>query len=141
MDHSFGEVLPRWRCDKSCCEGSVARERSQLRPAATVRLWLAAISVATAAFVSAPSALAGFAVQPADGSTTSSAYPTFLVYVDDGETAPTVEVSTSPDHDDYGFDQLSHACYPTTPFGEPHKFSCKLLVPLSPGTYYWAYTF
>jgi Trypsin-like peptidase domain len=89
----------------------------------------------------APSALAGYGVQPADGSTVSSAYPTFLVYIGSNETSPMVEVSTSPDHNDYGFTSLTGLCTPTTPFTEANKFSCQLLVPLSPGTYYWAYTY
>lgn len=57
-----------------------------------------ALAVATA-----PAAYAGFAVQPADGSTITTRNPAFLVYVDTGDTIPQVEVSTSPDHSSYGF--------------------------------------
>jgi hypothetical protein len=61
-------------------------------------LLVVAAGLATSIFlalVTAPAGYAGFAVQPADGSTLTSGNPTFLVYIDDGETLPQVEVSTS----------------------------------------------
>jgi hypothetical protein len=111
-------------------------------------LLVVAAGLATSIFlalVTAPAGYAGFAVQPADGSTLTSGNPTFLVYIDDGETLPQVEVSTSADHSDYGFTGgYVGACTPSTPFGEAHKFTCQLPsfeTPLAPGTYYWAYTY
>lgn len=93
----------------------------------------------------APNALAGYAIQPADGLTVTSRSPTFLVYIDSGDSLPQVEVSTSPDHNDFGFTGgYVGSCVPTTPFGEPYKFTCQLPsfeTPLAPGTYYWAYTY
>lgn len=97
--------------------------------------------VLVGSLVSAPVASAGFAVQPGDGSTVTTPYPSFLVYIGDGETLAEVQVSTSPDNNDFGFVSLKDLCFPTTPFGDAHKFSCKLSLPLSPGTYYWAYTY
>jgi hypothetical protein len=111
--------------------------------------WLATIAaivapLGIALFNAAPS-YAGFAIQPSDGLTITSRNPSFLVYVDDGDTTTQVEVSTSPDHNAYGFTGgYVGSCSPTTPFGEPHKFSCQLPsfeTPLAPGTYYWAYTY
>jgi hypothetical protein len=32
-------------------------------------------------------------------------------------------------------------CTPSTPFGEAHKFSCRLLSPLRAGTYYWTFSY
>lgn len=107
---------------------------------------LAVVSVcALFALVLPGVAHAGFAVQPADGSTITTGDPTFLVYVDSGDTVPQVEVSTSPDHNDFGFTGgYVGSCTPSTPFGEPYKYTCQLPsyeIPLAPGTYYWAYTF
>jgi len=97
------------------------------------------------ALIGPGSAYAGYAVQPADGSTITTRNPSFLVYVDPNDSIPQVEVSTSSDHSDYGFTGgYVGSCVPTTPFGEPHKFSCQLPsyeAPLAPGTYYWAYTY
>src|SRR3954452_2152757 len=107
-------------------------------------LAIAVLLGASSAIISRP-AYAGYAVQPADGSTTTTRNPTFLVYVDTGDTVPEVEVSTAPDHTDYGFSRgYVGSCFPTTPFGEPYKFTCQLPsyeTPLAPGTYYWAYEY
>jgi hypothetical protein len=110
--------------------------------------------LATLVAVAAPFALAllhaapsyaGYAVQPSDGLTVTDRNPSFLVYIDDGDTSPEVEVSTSPDHSSYSFlGGYVGSCAPTTPFGEAHKFSCQLPsfeTPLAPGTYYWAYEY
>lgn len=120
-----------------------------MRAASRRGRWLATVAAIAAPlgiglFNAAPS-YAGYAVQPADGLTITTRSPAFLVYVDDGDTSPQVEVSTSPDHSSYGFTGgYVGDCFPTTPFGESHKFTCQLPsyeAPLAPGTYYWAYEY
>jgi hypothetical protein len=133
-----------WRPARLACRGESLKRRGTHR-----KVFIASILAAAASILLAPgianAASTGFAVQPADGSTVSTGNPTFLVYIDDGDTIPQVEVSTAPDHNDFGFTGgYTGSCTPTTPFGEPHKFTCQLPpfeVPLAPGTYYWAYTF
>jgi hypothetical protein len=116
--------------------------RSRGRWLATIAAFAAPLAIAL--FNATPS-YAGFAVQPSDGVTITSRDPSFLVYVDDGDTMTGVEVSTSPDHNSSGFTSgYVGECGPTIPFGEAHKFSCQLPsyeTPLAPGTYYWAYTY
>jgi len=109
-----------------------------------MRSAVALVAVVVVAGLVPTLAQAGYAVQPYDGSTISTTNPTFLVYIGDGETNPQVVVSTSPDHSDYGFTgSYNGSCVPTTPFGEPHKFTCQLgfWAPLAYGTYYWAYVY
>jgi hypothetical protein len=94
--------------------------------------FLAALLVATLALPGQASA--GYPVQP-NGSTVSG-QPTFLVYLDDGETVPQVQVSRSPAMTDY-----AGSCVPLTPYGEPHKFTCTVPFTLAPGTYYWTFSY
>jgi len=75
--------------------------------------------------------------------------PTFLVYLDSTDTSPTVYVAKSAAMSSSGFpaDEVG-SCYPTTPWTEPGKLTCKptnylsnLSNRLDPGTYYWWLTF
>jgi hypothetical protein len=78
-------------------------------------------------------ARAGYPVQPVG--TSVAGQPTFLVYVDDGETLPEVVVASNPDMSGY-----QGSCYPTTAWIEPHKYTCKLFTSLALGTYYWTFS-
>ena len=102
--------------------GRQRRRATALLGASVAALWLSG------------TATAGYPVQP-NGATVAG-QPTFLVYVDDGETIPLVEVARSPD-----MTGSVGSCQPYTPFGEPHKFTCRLLWTLEPGTYYWTFSF
>lgn len=93
----------------------------------------------------AGSAQAGYAIQPADGTTVAEASPVFLVYLDGGDSMAAVHVAASPAMSSSGepVDGLG-SCRPTTPFGEPNKFTCQVdsyaagpAGGLKPGVYYW----
>lgn len=87
-------------------------------------------------------ALAGYAIQPSDGSVVTTLRPTFLIGTDDREYSREVEVSNQPRINSLGFTSgWQGSCTPSTPFGEPGKFTCQLLWDLPPGTYYWVYTY
>lgn len=96
------------------------------------------ISVATLVVIAAALTLidqahAGYPVQP--NGTTVAGQPTFLVYRDDDETLPQVEVARTPD-----MRTTVGSCTPYTAFGEPHKFTCRIPWDLEPGTYYWTFS-
>ena len=100
------------------------------------------VAVLAVALLGAPGASAGYIIQPANGQVVSATGLGFLVYLDSNESLPMVEVSTSPAVTTYGFTAgFVSLCSPTTPWTEPHKFSCQLPVTLGPGTYYWAMTY
>jgi hypothetical protein len=87
-------------------------------------------------------AAAGYGVQP--NGTTVTGTPTFLVYLDDEERLPYVQVSTSPSVDAYGwFTTPGVSCTPLDPYPEPRKYSCQVsYVTFTPGrTYYWIFTY
>ena len=107
-----------------------------------LRLAAGAVTALAVALLAAPGASAGYIVQPANGQIVSATGLGFLVYLDTNEALPVVEVSTSPSATTYGFTAgLVSLCSPTTPWTEPHKYTCQLPVTLLPGTYYWAMTY
>jgi hypothetical protein len=106
------------------CGGSVGGVG---RPAFAVLATVAALTF------HAQDARAGYPVQPIGHSVAGQ--PTLLVYVDDGETLPQVTVADNPDMTGY-----EGSCFPSTPFSEPHKYTCQLLTTLRPGTYYWTFS-
>lgn len=99
------------------------------------RAVLLVVALAALGLLSPQHAAAGYAVQPSDGSTVGPR-PSFLVSYEPQESLPYVEVSRNPDGSGY-----AGACVPTTPFGEPYKFTCALYGELAPGTYYWTFSF
>ncbi|MBX5474126.1 MAG: hypothetical protein IRZ20_03835 [Thermoleophilia bacterium] len=104
---------------------------------------LACIAAALAAFMGLGAGRAGatYIIQPHDGANVSTSSPTFLVWLDGNELNPEVEISTSPDHTDFGFIQDVSFCFPTVPWKEPHKYTCNSAFSLTPGTYYWLLTY
>lgn len=84
----------------------------------------------------APSAGAGYPVQPYNGRELVGEQPNFLVYTDPDESLQRVEVSRNADGTGY-----EGSCTPSTPFGEANKFTCRLFWELDPGTYYWIFSF
>lgn len=114
-----------------------------------LRLLAVLTTAAVGALVLSGQAQAGFIVQPSDGLTTGPS-PTFLVYLDSTDTLPLVYVSDSPQMTSYGSPAGNELglCTPSTPFGEPNKFTCQPpgYAPsygstLAPGTYYWWMTY
>lgn len=102
----------------------------------------ALLAAALAALVLVPATRAGYPIQPSAGRVLDTPQPVFLVYLEDGETLPYVEVSESPETDDSGFaGPLAGACIPDTPSGEPHEYTCRLDYELDPGTYYWLFSY
>jgi hypothetical protein len=108
------------------------------------RLTCGAALCAAVCLLPAP-ALAGYGVQPANGTTTGPK-PTFLVYLDPSDSQAQVYVSTSTAATSAGspVDQIG-ACTPTTPSVQPNTFTCQptsyadngATDSLPPGTYYW----
>jgi hypothetical protein len=93
------------------------------------------VCTVVAALILTGVAHAGYPVQP--NGTTVAGQPTFLVYRDNGETIPIVEVARTPD-----MSTRVGSCSPYTPFGgEPHKFTCRIPWDLAPGTYYWTFSY
>jgi hypothetical protein len=117
------------------------------RPTARARFGVLVAAFSTA-FAWAAIAQAGYAIQPASG-TTSAPQPTFLVYLDSQDSFGEVYVAATPQLDSSGFpaEELG-SCLPTTPFGETNKYTCapsfyssSSTSSLPPGTYYWWLTF
>ena len=107
---------------------------------------LAAVAAAT---LTGPAvAHAGYAVQPSDGAVVAPD-PAFVVVLDRFDSIATVHVSSSPTFSSSGYPTVSGgSCIPSTPFGEPDKYTCKpsFYAPayeskLAPGTYYWWLSF
>jgi hypothetical protein len=99
----------------------------------------------TVAFSLPAQAWAGYGVQPSAGAT-AGVQPTFLVYLDSSDSLAEVYVSASTAMSSSGFPASEiGSCSPTTPFGEPNKFTCQpsgysnnsYSASLPPGTYYW----
>lgn len=97
----------------------------------------------------ASDAMAGYVIQPANGSVTAGD-PTFLVGLDRFDSIASVHVSSSPQYTSFGSPIGADLgfCSPTTPFNEPEKYTCKpagyspgYTSKLPPGTYYWWLTF
>jgi hypothetical protein len=106
------------------------------------------LAIAGAALYWSGAALAGYAIQPATGSTTGN-QPSFLVYLDSQDSLATVYVAASPDMTSYGSPtQELGRCTPATPYSEANKYTCQpsyyspsYTSSLAPGTYYWWLTF
>ncbi len=94
-----------------------------------LRRCLCALVLGASAFLLPAQAWAGYGVQPAPG-TATGVKPTFLVYLDPTDSAAQVYVSTSTalQSDGTPADEVG-SCTPTTPFGEPGKYTCR------PGSY------
>ena len=107
------------------------------------RALLLLLAVAALRAVAPDDALAGYGVWP--NGVAVQGTPSFLVYLDAGESQPYVQVSTSPEVDAYGwFTTFGASCTPTTPFPEPNKYSCTVpsYFTFVPGrTYYWLFTY
>ena len=95
------------------------------------------------AAVVAPSAQAGYPVQPSDGRVVNTLTVSFLVAYETRDILPFVFVSrsnaTSADGTLFHNSGYVGLCSPRTPFGEPEKYSCDLK--LSEGTYYWQFEY
>jgi len=108
-----------------------------------VRIVVLAVVGAVAGYA-ASIANAGYPVQPTDGRAFESLTPTFLVYYEPTEVSQYVYISTSPTPG-YGGSLLFSAgylgsCRPTTPFGEPNKYTCAAKFERE-GSYYWQFKY
>lgn len=123
----------------------VAQRRScRPRPSIGKRTLSAlAVAAASAGFL-APSANAGYPVQPYDGAVLQTLTPTFLVFKDSNEIGARVDIATSPQTSSSGSLILGGSyigsCTPATPFGEPGKFSCSPRF-TNEGVYYWQFVY
>jgi hypothetical protein len=105
-------------------------------------------SLAAAALAWAGIAQAGYALQPASGTTITSK-PTFVVHIDPADSFPMVFVATSTAMNaNFVPTDEAGSCTPSTPTGEAHTFSCQptfyspsLEQTLRPGVYVWWLTF
>jgi hypothetical protein len=122
---------------------------SRARHNASALRFLLAAALAILFFAVAQPARAGYAIQPADGSTVATGDPTYLVYLDNNDSLATVYVATTNAMSSTGVpvNRLG-SCTPSTPFGEQYKLTCRVGVysgsstrKLAPGTYYWWMTY
>lgn len=110
----------------------------------------ASVCAATAAvaLLFAGNALAGYGVQPANGTQTTLT-PTFLVYLDGGDSGAQVHVGTDSTVDGNGFSSGEiGSCIPSAPYTEQDMYTCQPSLysttgtnELAAGTYYWWLTF
>jgi hypothetical protein len=102
----------------------------------------ALLAVAATGLVWAATANAGYAIKPAAGDTTGPT-PTFLVYLDSGDSTALVHVGTTAEINSSGWPVHDAGfCSPTTPWVEANKYTCQdSAMRLAPGTYYWWLSF
>lgn len=121
----------------------VATQPTRSAVSRRARSTIVALAAALAALC-APTALAGYPVQPSDGATLSTLAPTFLIYLDSDEIRARVDISSVPQTGYSGSLILGPgylgSCDPLTPFGEPRKFTCSLRFARE-GTYYWQFVY
>ena len=99
-------------------------------------LLLALLVACAAGALFAPRALAGSALEPANGSTVATARPTFVVSVSATDRFPQIQIASQSGTGTLGFPLTSRLgiCLPSP---IPGRGSCSLPYDLQPGTYYW----
>jgi len=100
----------------------------------------AVLAVFAAGALLVPSAFAGRALEPVNGSKVTTTRPAFVVSVSGGDRFPQIQVSAQSGTTALGFPLTARLgiCLPASGSG---RSSCQLPYDLKPGTYYWLLVF